>query len=81
MSVSAKDIYVVLDKVDGLARGIMALHTELRSMLAQVEFPRHVEWPCPRCGADTGGERGLALHLQNVHDGPAVPLDDAELAG
>ena len=81
MGATAKDIYGLLDKVDGHARAIMALHTELRSMLAQVQFPKHVEWPCPSCGADCGGERGLALHMQNVHDGPAVPLDEAELAG
>lgn len=31
------------------------------------------------CGRTFQTERALALHIQNVHDGPPVPLDPAEI--
>ena len=82
MAVSAKDIYVLLDKSDHHARAMVAIHTELRSLLAQVQFPKADDgFACSSCGNSYQSERALALHRSNVHDGPAVPLEGAEVAG
>ncbi len=68
MAVTTKDLYALLDKSDHHARSMMAVHTELRSMLAQLHLPDSTsEFVCPKCGADRKGPRGLADHLANVH--------------
>ena len=81
MSVTLRDLYKVLDDIDHHARAITRMHTELRAMLATVSIPAKADHPCPECGAALEGERALAFHMQNVHDGPVVPLSKAEVEG
>jgi hypothetical protein len=81
MSVSAKDIYTLLDRSDKHARAMVAIHTELRSLLAQVQFPKPDDGFACSCGNSYPTERARALHRANVHGGPAVPLDAVEAKG
>lgn len=78
MAATLKDIYKLLDSIDKHARAITAQHSELRSMLASLKLPQAAEFPCPVCDTPLAGERALAFHMQNVHDGFPVPLTEAE---
>ncbi len=82
LAITAKDLYALLDKADEHARAITALHTQLRAMLTKMDFPQaDVEsFRCRSCGNTYATERALALHAQNVHGGPVVPLDPHEEA-
>ncbi len=76
MPINAKDIYAILDKIDKHCRAIPALNTELRSMLAQVNFPKPDDaYKCKHgCTSFATAER-LATHLFNVHgEGELPPL-------
>lgn len=75
------DVYKLIGYIESDLRAANAKFTELRSMLAAGAMNQAggQEILCPRCKIAVGGERALAFHIQNVHDGPAVPLDEAEL--
>lgn len=81
MSVNAKDLYKLLDDIDHHARSIISMQTTLRSMLSQMPLrDTPPEFECPKCGVPRVTERDLAFHMQNVHDGPRVPLTPQEEA-
>jgi hypothetical protein len=75
----------ILELAHGLQqdlRNANAKLTTIRSWLAaQPEHERNYEHVCshPGCGYAFSTERRLAIHIANVHDGPPVPLDPAEL--
>ncbi len=76
------EIYEILRKIRYDLTAAQAKLTEAFNMLAQMNLPVRADGPpCPHCGVFTAGERALAYHLQNVHDGPVVSLNEAELAG
>lgn len=81
MAVTLKDIYKILDEIEHHTRSISAKQTTLRSMLAGISIPEKASHECRQCGGAFTGERALAFHMQNVHDGPPVPLSDLEIAG
>ena len=78
MPVTLKDIYKLMDDADYHARAVTRLNTEIRSLLSTISIPDKPAFPCPSCGLDLHGERALAAHLANVHDGPAVPFTPEE---
>lgn len=81
MGDARRDLYKQLDALDYHARKITALTTQVRSQLAAMSIPApsaNSTFPCS-CGAVFLSARNLALHVQNSHDGPAVPLSEAEL--
>lgn len=79
MTVHMKDIWKLMDDADHHARAVLRIHTEIRSLLSNISIPEKPEHPCPQCGIALPGERALAFHLYNVHDGPPVPLTDQDL--
>ena len=52
--------------------------TDLLNMLAALNLPQLEKVTCPRCGVPIHGDRGLEFHMQNVHDGPLVPMTPQE---
>lgn len=81
MSASPRDIFQLIGYIEGDMRGINAKLTTLRSMIASLNLPDPKRVECPKCGAlHVQGSRALALHMQNVHGGPAVPMDKREAA-
>lgn len=73
------EIFELLRKIRYDATAIQAKVTDALNMLAAMNLPglapKHL---CPSCGIGLPSERALAFHLQNVHDGPAVPLTPEE---
>jgi hypothetical protein len=76
------ELYKTLDALDYHARKVTVLTTQVRALLAGMNLPPPVNpgFSC-LCGRVFVTERRLAIHRQNVHDGPAVALDETELAG
>jgi hypothetical protein len=79
--VSRKDVIQQMTYLADDMRKIQAKFVELQSMVAQLKTieppPPHA---CPNCGLPLPGERALAFHLANVHDGPPVPMTTDEAA-
>lgn len=76
-----KDVYKLLDGIDHHARAVTRLTVELRTVLAGMSItpaPDDQGWTCP-CGSTFKTEYAFALHRQNVHSGPAVPLAPHEI--
>lgn len=75
------DVFRLMGFIQDDLRSVQAKLVEVRSLMASMpmreEAPEH---QCPKCKLGLPGERALAFHLQNVHDGPAVPLSEAEAA-
>lgn len=76
------EVFEVLRKVRYDLTAAQAKVSEALNLLSSMNLPAApggVE--CRKCGVviRKGGERALALHMQNVHDGPPVPLTEAEL--
>ncbi len=82
MSDPRRELWKALDALDHHARRITALSTEVRAQLVGLSIkPPEAEGFSCLCDRVFLTERELALHQANVHDGPPVPLDEAELAG
>ncbi len=53
--------------------------TDAMNILAGMNLEPAHRQTCPKCGIPLkGGEKTLAIHIQNVHDGPLVPLTPQE---
>jgi len=84
MSATQADVWKLLTYIQDDLRQTQAKLVEVRSMLAAGAMNRDDETKtaCPRCGIPiAGGERILALHLQNVHNGPLVSMTPDEEIG
>lgn len=81
MSATKDDVYRMLSFIQDDLRQTQAKLVEVRSMLAQGAMEREPKdmLTC-LCGAGFFSERALAFHVQNVHNGPPVPLSKAEEA-
>lgn len=79
-----KDIWKQLDALDHHARAFGTLSVELRAALSArgITAPPTTgeDFRCRSCQRLFRTERGLALHTQNAHDGPPVPLSPEEEA-
>ena len=84
MSINPKDLWKLLDDTDHHARSILAKNTELRAMLAQINFPKEenpFKCAAPTCGWTFKTEGRLRQHEFNVHGiGEPAPLDPHEEA-
>ncbi len=79
---SEPEVFEVLRKIRYDLTAAQAKVTEALNMLARMDFPAEPDGiPCSSCGNSYPSERALALHRSNVHDGPAVPLEGAEVTG
>jgi hypothetical protein len=74
------DVWKLLTFIQDDLRQTQAKLVEVRSMLAAGAMTREqsVTFSCPKCGVARLTARDLAFHLQNVHDGPQVPLTPEE---
>jgi len=76
------ELFVVLRQIRMDATAIQAKVTDALNMASSMSLPQVERTPCPRCGMPLkGGDQTLALHIQNVHDGPLVPLTPEEEIG
>ena len=78
---TGQDVFRLMGFIQDDLRGVQAKLVEVRSMLASMplrETPP--EFQCRRCRVSLAGQRALDFHVQNVHDGPAVPLTPQEEA-
>lgn len=77
-----QDVFRLIGFIEDDLRGINAKFTQVRSMLAAGAMSHGDDdgIKCERCGIVLASERALLFHLQNVHDGPPVPLSEAEEA-
>jgi hypothetical protein len=76
-----RELWKALDALEYHARRMTLAATEVRAQLAALAIePPPPEGPSFSCSCDRvfRSERELAIHRQNVHDGPAVPLDELE---
>ncbi len=75
------EVFEVLRKIRYDLTAAQTKVTDALSLLAAMNLPSRPSGEvCPQCGSEIkGGERALALHIQNVHDGPGVPLSEVEL--
>jgi hypothetical protein len=81
MSVSQEpEVFEVLRKIRYDLTAAQAKVTEALNLLGAMSLPASAKIECQRCGVWLGGELALATHLQNVHDGPPVPLSETEEA-
>ena len=79
MVVNPKDIWKLLDDVDHHARAITAKHSELRSMIAQINFPKDDGAYKCSCGLSFKSQDRLDQHQRNVHgEGKPAPLTPHE---
>jgi hypothetical protein len=74
------DVYKLMGFIQDDLRQTQAKLIEVRSMLAAGAMSRErtPDFACSKCGAARLTVRDLAFHMQNVHDGPAVPLTPEE---
>mgnify|MGYP001605667790 FL=1 len=72
------EIFEVVRKLRYDLTAAQAKVTDVLNMLASMNLPVKAKQFCPRCGVPIQGDRGLAFHMQNVHDGPAVPMTPEE---
>jgi hypothetical protein len=83
---SEHELYALMKKIRYDLTALQAKVTDAFAMLDALKLPVPAsEWICKECagGYDLKGERALALHRQNVHDGPPVEpteLEELELA-
>jgi hypothetical protein len=70
MPAQPSDLYELLKKIRYDATAIQAKVTDALNLLNELHLPDQPVTPCPHCGLETRGERSLAEHLHNVHDGP-----------
>lgn len=77
-----RELWKALDALEYHSRRMTIAATEVRAHLAALRIepppPEGPTFPCS-CGAVFTRERALELHRANVHNGPAVPLDELEL--
>lgn len=66
----AHDIGEVVNALQADLRSASARLVELRAKLAGLDLPDPLKLKCPHCELETRGERTLAEHLHNSHDGP-----------
>ena len=64
------DIWAVADSLQMDLRAASAKLVELRAKLAGLDLPDPTKLKCPHCELETRGERTLAEHLHNLHNGP-----------
>lgn len=76
------EIFEILRKIRYDLTAAQAKVTEALNTVAAMNLPvpRAGEHNCRSCDFSFGSERALALHMQNVHGGPPVPLDEHELS-
>jgi hypothetical protein len=73
------EIFEVLRRLRYDLTAAQAKVTDALNILSSMNLPAlKARLECPECGAGLPGERALAFHLQNVHDGPPVPLSAEE---
>lgn len=75
------DVYQILRKLRYDLTAAQVKVTEALNALNAMNLPEQSPLiACPKCGAGMKTQHALALHDQNVHDGPPVPLTEQELA-
>ena len=72
------EIFEVVRKLRYDLTAAQAKVTDVLNMLASMNLPVQAKQSCPRCGVPLRGDRALEFHVQNVHDGPAVPMTPEE---
>jgi hypothetical protein len=75
------EIFEILRKLRYDLTAAQTKCTEALNTLASMNLPAEPDGlDCPFCGVNCRSDRALAYHLQNVHNGPAVPMTSDELA-
>jgi hypothetical protein len=72
------DIWAVADALQMDLRAASAKLVELRARLSGLDLPNPAKLKCPHCELETRGERTLAEHIRNLHDGP-VPAHYSDI--
>jgi transposase len=73
------EVFEVVRKLRYDLTAAQAKVTDLLNQLAALNLEPAQRQSCPKCGIPLkGGERTLAMHIQNVHDGPLVPFTPEE---
>lgn len=76
---SEHELFALLRQIRMDATAIQAKVTDALKLAAAANIPqREPEFMC-LCGVGFHSARALALHGQNVHDGPAVPMSEVEV--
>lgn len=74
------EVFEVLRKIRYDLTAAQGKVTEAMRMLSALNLEAEPEpFQCPKGCRGFSTERGLAFHMANVHDGPAVPLNEEEL--
>jgi hypothetical protein len=75
------EIFEILRKIRYDLTAAQTKVTEALNTLGSMDLPSEPDGlDCPICGVNKRGERALAIHITNVHGGPAVPMAADELA-
>mgnify|MGYP001558574639 CR=1 FL=1 len=73
------EIFEILRKIRYDLTAAQTKVTEALNTLSLMNLPGPPpEFVCAKCGGSYPAEMALALHMQNVHDGPAVPMTPEE---
>jgi len=70
VTVQPCDVFDLLNKIRYDTTAIQAKLTDAINALRELNLSEQPVAKCPHCELETRGERTLAEHLHNLHDGP-----------